>query len=342
LTQGPEYKGRQNTETIPIMFLLALTSQDVTNLANDDAAALHNFHDVVHQWHSDLLAFVHGDLPRMVLILAIAFVLARIVNFFVHRMRALADRQTDNLQRASELRTVAAILRATAYGIIGFIVLLHILSVFNINLTPLLASAGVVGVGIGLGAQSLFKDVLNGVFILIENQYNVGDNVRIAGLAGTVEDLTLRVTTLRDADGAVHYIPNSQVATVSNTSRDFTVTTLNLSVDASADPDRVLALLRATALAVRNDPAFQQIALADPVVPGVDAIAGRVVTYPITIRVAINQKDAVLRELRRRILQAFEQNAIPLGTDPNNILLMHHDENNPAPRSESKTTNLSS
>jgi small conductance mechanosensitive channel len=267
----------------------------------------------------------------MVLILAIAFILIRIVGFFVHRMRDLADRQADNPQRASELRTVAAILRATAYGIIGFIVLLHILSVFNINLTPLLASAGVVGVGIGLGAQSLFKDVLNGIFILLENQYNVGDNVRIAGLAGTVIDLTLRVTTLRDNDGAVHYIPNSQVATVSNTSRDFAVATLSLAVDASADPDRVLELLRVTALAVRNDPAYLQIALADPVVPGVDAIAGRVVTYPVSIRVAVNNKDAILRELRRRILQAFEQNAIPLGTDPNNILLMHHDETTPSP-----------
>jgi small conductance mechanosensitive channel len=314
------------------MFLFTPASQDMADLTREDAS----FADVLHHWHRDLLAFVHGDLPRMVLILAIAFVLARIVAFFVNRMRDLADRQSTSPQRASELRTVAAILRATAYSIIGFIVLLHILDVFNINLTPLLASAGVVGVGIGLGAQSLFKDVLNGIFILIENQYNVGDTVRIAGLAGTVEDLTLRVTTLRDADGAVHYIPNSQIATVSNTSRDFAVATLTLTVDASADPDRVLTLLRSTALAVRNDPAFQQIALADPTIPGIDAINGRLVTYPITIRVAINQKDAVLRELRRRILQAFEQNAIPLGTDPNNILLMHHDQSKPS------TTNTSS
>jgi len=308
------------------MFLFTMVPQDITNFAQDDAT----FDDVLRHWHRDLLAFVHGDLPRMLIILAIAFVFARIVSFFVNRMRELADRQTDNPQRASELRTVAAILRATAYGIIGFIVLLHILSVFNINLTPLLASAGVVGVGIGLGAQSLFKDVLNGIFILLENQYNVGDTVRIAGLAGTVEDLTLRVTTLRDVDGTVHYIPNSQVATVSNTSRDFAVASLTLAVDATADPDRVLSILRTTALAVRNDPAFQEIALADPVIPGIDTINGRIVTYPISIRVAINRKDAILRELRRRILQAFEQNAIPLGSDPNNILLMHHDESKPS------------
>src|SRR5208283_1629610 len=116
--------------------------------------------------------------------------------FFVNRIRGIADRQAStNPKRANELRTVAAILRATAYGVIGFIVLLHVLSVLGINLTPLLASAGVVGVGIGLGAQSLFKDMLNGIFILIENQYNVGDNVKIASLSGAVVDLSLRLTT---------------------------------------------------------------------------------------------------------------------------------------------------
>jgi small conductance mechanosensitive channel len=95
-------------------------------------------------------------------------------------------------------------------------------------------------------------------------------------------------------------------------------------VDASADPDKVLEVLRATALAVRNDPALKDAAVADPDVPGVEAISGRVVTYPVTMRVRISQKDTVLRELRRRILQAFEENAIPLGTDPANMLIMHH------------------
>jgi small conductance mechanosensitive channel len=188
----------------------------------------------------------------------------------------------------------------------------------------------VVGVGIGLGAQSLFKDIINGIFILIENQYNVGENVKLDGVSGTVENLTLRVTTLRDADGCVYFIPNSQVTAVANLSRDFSVATMSVSVDATSD--RVLDLLRATAMEVRNDPAFQSIAVADPVIPGIDAIMGRVVSYPVSIRVAINQKDAILRELRRRILQSFEENGIPLGTDPTNMLLMNHADpaNSPA------------
>jgi small-conductance mechanosensitive channel len=293
-------------------------------LPADLAQGDNNFADVVRDWHRDTLAFVEKDLPKLLFFLVVAFILAQIVSFFVRRMRRLADRHPENPQRASEIRTVAAILRATAYGIIGFIVLLHVLGVLGINLTPLLASAGVVGVGIGLGAQSLFKDIINGIFVLVENQYNVGDTVKLASLTGTVEDLTLRLTTLRDGDGTLYFIPNSQIATVSNLSRDFAVATLALTVDATADPDKVLSVLRTTALSVRNDPAFKDIAVSDPAVPGVDSISGRVVTYPVTIRVRVNKKDAILRELRRRILQAFEENSIPLGTDPANMLLMKH------------------
>lgn len=296
-----------------------------------------DFADVVREWHHDALVFVEKDLPKLIFFLLVAFALSRVVMFFVNRMRRLADRHADNIQRASELRTVASILRATAYSIIGFIVLLHILGVLGINLTPLLASAGVVGVGIGLGAQSLFKDIINGIFILVENQFNVGDTVKLASLEGVVEDLTLRLTTLRDGDGTLYLIPNSQIATVSNLSRDFAVATLALTVDATADPDKVLSVLRATALAVRNDAAFKNIAVADPDVPGVDAISGRVVTYPVTIRVRVNQRDAILRELRRRILQAFEENAIPLGTDPANMLIMHHSDPTASPAQQPLT-----
>jgi small-conductance mechanosensitive channel len=162
--------------------------------------------DVVRDWHRDTLAFVENDLPKLLVFLLIAFVLSRIVMFFVNRMRHLAD--------ASELRTVASILRATAYSIIGFLLLLQILTALGIKVTPLLASAGVVGVGIGLGAQSLFKDIINGIFILVENQFNVGDTVKLASLTGTVVNLTLRATTLRGGDGTLSFITNSQIATV--------------------------------------------------------------------------------------------------------------------------------
>lgn len=302
------------------MFLPAVPLQDENTFA-----------DVVHDWRHDLLHFVHTDLPRLIVIVIFWGIILRIVLFFVGRLRHLADRHAATTpQRASELRTVAAVLRATAYGVVGFIIVLHILSILGISTTSLLGAAGLVSVGVGLGAQSLFKDVINGIFILIENQYNVGDTITVASLTGTVEDLTLRLTTLRDGNGTLYYVPNSQIATVSNLSRDFAVGTLSLTVDATADPDTVLRVLRQTALAVRNDPQFKDAVYADPDVPGVDAISGRVVTYPITMRVRISSKDALMRELRRRILQAFEQNGIPLGTDPANMLLMKHSGPNAA------------
>jgi small conductance mechanosensitive channel len=155
--------------------------------------------------------------------------------------------------------------------------------------------------------------MLNGIFILIENQYSVGDTVKIASLTGTVERLTLRCTTLRDGDGTLYIVPNSQIATVSNLSRDFSVATLNVSVDASADPDRVISILRKLTHDLRADKAFAEVIIADPVVPGVDKISGREVVYPINIRVTANQRDGVLRELRRRILKTFESEGIPLG-----------------------------
>ncbi|GGG84927.1 mechanosensitive ion channel family protein [Edaphobacter dinghuensis] len=285
---------------------------------------------LARDWHNDVIDFVSKDLPRLIFILVLAFVLQRIVIFFVNRMRLRADKQVGNAQRAAQIRTVAAIIRATSYSLIGFIVLLHVLSIFNINLTPLLASAGVVGVGIGLGAQSIFKDMLNGIFILVEDQYNVGEVIKIAGLQGTVEDLTLRLTRLRDSDGTLYIIPNSQITSVSNLSRNYSLANLNVSVDASANPDKVIDVLRTLASGVRNDTAFRDIAIADPNILGIDKIEGRAVTYLIQIRVRANQRDPVLRELRRRIIITFEKEGIPLGNDPANMLILRA-PNPPAP-----------
>ncbi len=279
-----------------------------------------------NDWHNDIVNFLRSGLPRFLAILVLAFVLQRIVLFFVHRMRALADRQTGKPQRAAQLRTLAAIIRATCYALIGFIVLLHILSIFSINLTPLLASASVVGVGIGIGAQSLFKDMLNGFSILLEDQYNVGEVVTLAGLTGVVEDLSLRLTRLRAPDGTLHLIPNSQISIVSNMSREYAVASLPVSVDASADPDQVISTLREIADSLRADPAFKDVILADPDILGVDRINGREILYPVNLRVRANQRDPVLRELRRQIIKTFEAKGIPLGND-SSLLILH----NPTP-----------
>jgi moderate conductance mechanosensitive channel len=298
------------------MLLLAMAPQEE-----------HMFRMIGHDLQAKLVVFVEDKLPKVLVIFVVIFVLQRLVLFFVKRLQKRADSQVGNFHRAAQLRTMASIIRATAYGILGFIAFLQILNVFDIPYQPLLASAGILGIGVGLGAQSIFKDVLNGIIILIEDQYNVGETVSISGLKGTVEALSLRSTRLRDGDGTLYTIPNGQIATVSNLSRDFSIATLQVSVDASANPDKVIALLAKLAQDVRQDSAFKDIAIADPVVLGVDKIEGRAVTYPIQVRVRVNQRDGVLRELRRRIILAFEREGIPLGNDPANMLILH--ANNP-------------
>lgn len=281
------------------------------------------------EWHNDIVLFVSQKLPKLVGVLIIAFIILRVIKFFVSRLQKRAEQQVGNFHRAAQLRTMASIFRATSIGVVGFLAFLQVLTIFDIPYQPLLASAGILGVGIGLGAQSIFKDMLNGIFILLEDQYNVGEVVTIAGLKGTVEDLSLRSTRLRDGDGTLYLIPNSQIATVSNQSRDFSVASLPISVDASANPDRVMDILRRLASDVRNDSAFKDIVISDPEILGINDIRGREVIYQVNIRVRANQRDGVLRELRRRIILAFEKEGIPLGISSNMLIMQKTDPTAP-------------
>jgi small-conductance mechanosensitive channel len=265
---------------------------------------------------------VRDRLPKVAITLLLLFIAQRVIRFFVLRMERAADRQTTLVARSAQLRTMATLIRGTAYSVLGFMAFLQILNLFAIPYTGLLASAGILGVGIGLGAQSLCKDIINGIFIFVEDQYNVGETVKIASLTGTVEDLTLRLTRLRDGDGTLYIIPNSQVATVSNLSRDFAVATLSISVDASADPHHVLTLLKAIASDIRTEETLKDAVLADPGVSGIDNINGRALTYSINAKVRIANKDDLLRAFRNRIVDTFKHEGIPLGIDPANMLLL--------------------
>ena len=290
-----------------------------TSLPHDE----HFFRTIVNGWQADFARFMEYGLPKLLFAILLAVIFQRIVAFFVRRMQKRADHLVGNAQRASQLRTMSSILRATAYGIIGFYLLTQILGAIGVSLGPFIASAGVIGLGISFGAQSIFKDMLTGIFILVEDQYNVGDTIKIAGLTGNVEDLSLRVTKLRDGDGTLYIVPNSQITTVSNLSRDFAVGTLNVSVDARENPDRVMQVLKDLAAQVRKDVAFKDIVMADPDIPGVDKISGYEVLYPINVRVMVNQRDGVLRELRRRILLAFEKENIAFGSTSSTMIMQN-------------------
>jgi moderate conductance mechanosensitive channel len=254
--------------------------------------------------------FLRNDLLHLIVILIVAWLMFALVNFLTGRMRSVAERHSNiGLARASQLRTLSSVLRATGIGIVGFLTALTILrDIFDFNLGPLLASAGVAGVAIGLAAQTIVKDVINGMLVLMEDQYNVGDVVTLAGMTGFVESMSLRKTTVRGFDGTLYLIPNSQITNVANQSRDFSQATLNVSVDFSAHPDKVIELIRKVVTEVRNDPAYKDIFLADPEVPGIDAIKGSEVIYPVVLKTKARAQYGAIREMQRRLRIALEEN----------------------------------
>ncbi len=266
------------------------------------------------EWLSDVQEFLHVGLPKLLFIALYAWVLILIVNFITGRVIKVAEHR-DSLgpARGAQVRTLATVMRATGIGLVAFLAFLQIMeNVLHFNLGPLLASAGVAGVAIGLAAQTIVKDVLNGILILIEDQYNVGDVVTLAGMTGTVDSMTLRKTQVRGFDGTLYIIPNSQITNVANQSRDFSVSTLNVSVDFSANPDEVIPLLKKIALEVRNEPAFKDVFVTDPQVFGVDSIKGTEVIYPIQIRTLPRKQFEAMREMQRRIRLALEEhNLLP-------------------------------
>ena len=267
------------------------------------------------QFLNDLVDFTYKVLPKIVIIGFVAWLLTRVLKIITHRIVRITEHHAAGAARVAQVRTLASVIRATGIGLIMFVAALEILPMLGFKLEPLLASAGVAGVAIGLAAQTIVKDCLNGVLILVEDQYNVGDKVRLAGLTGIVESLSLRKTTVRDGDGTLYIIPNSQITTVANLTRDYSVATINVSVDFSADPDKVLALLKEVAMGVRNDPAYSDVFISDPVLLGVDTIKGSQVIYPVQLKTKADKQWAAMRETQRRIRIALAENKLLPG-DP--------------------------
>lgn len=222
-----------------------------------------------------------------------------------------------------QVRTLAGVITSVVTFVIIFVATLQILSLFGLNLAPLLASAGIAGLAIGFGAQTLVKDVINGFFILLENQYDIGDVVRIAGVKGTVEGMSLRRTTLRDDDGTIHVVPNSAVNIVSNTTRDWSQFPLRIGVAYNEPSDRILALLRQVADEVRHDPQFVQEIVSDIAIPGIDRVGNGEVAYLMLVRTKPTKQWAVSRELRGRVKECFQKNNVQAAA-PGRVYVVDH------------------
>jgi small-conductance mechanosensitive channel len=274
---------------------------------------------VLDEWIGDLQEFLHTKLPHLLVIVLIALVLTRLISAGTHRIIALAERKDVRPGRHSQVKTFTGILRTTLNAILWGLTAIQILQVLGINLGPLLASAGIAGVAIGLAAQTIVKDMLNGMLFVLEDQFNVGDTVRLTGMTGTVETMTLRRTEIRDGDGTLYIVPNSQITTIANLSRDFSAATVNVSVDFSATPDKVTKLLTSIAMEIRNDPAYSADFLADPQVLGVDSIKGSEVIYPVVFKTTAMKQYSAIREFRRRVRIALEDQGMLPG-DPNRPL----------------------
>lgn len=273
------------------------------------------FSNLWQNWHKDLVAWTRDRAPKLLIILLLAFVFVRLLNLITRKLVSIAEKSAHGQVRAQQVRTITGVMRSIGVFLIVFFTGMWVLNeAFNINIEPLLASAGIAGLAIGFGAQTLVKDVINGFFILVEDQFEVGDTIRAAGVAGTVEEITMRRTTLRDADGTLHILPNSAIQIVSNTTRDWSQATLHVSVDYTENSERVVGLLQEVAKDFYSDPAFKDDVVAEPQVHGIERVRGTEVDYLVTVKVRPGKQYGVSRELRRRIKACFEQNKIKAGS----------------------------
>ena len=269
-----------------------------------------NLPTLLRDWREDTMTFLRHDAPKIVLVTLVSFVLIRILRLVTSKITALHTRRLPSGISAQQIRTLASVITSVGVFVILFVAILEVLSLLGLNLGPLLASAGIAGLAIGFGAQTLVHDFINGFFILLENQYDLGDVVRLAGVKGTVEDMSLRRTVLRDDDGTLHTVPNSQITIVSNATRDWSQLTMRVVVAYSEPSDKIVKLLKSIGEDLRHDPAFADDIVGDIQVPGIDRVGNGEAEYLMLVKTRPNRQYGASRELRRRIKDCFHANNV--------------------------------
>jgi moderate conductance mechanosensitive channel len=254
-----------------------------------------------------------------VLDLVLIFLIALLVNRFLRVMTKLIVKPSGSQARAAQVReqqtkTLASILYSTGSKVVWVIALLTALDKVGINPVPALTLAGLVSVAVGFGAQNLVRDVISGIYIVVEDQFVVGDTIQVGDTIGRVEHLTLRRTVVRDARGALVTIANGDIRTVGNMSRDWSQAFVDISMAPEIPLERVLPALEAAAAGMRADPAWSQALLDGPRFLGVQAFDRAASTLRLQVRTAPTRQDEVSRELRRRIQAEFQRRNIPLSS----------------------------
>ncbi|CAN5761458.1 mechanosensitive ion channel family protein [soil metagenome] len=264
---------------------------------------------------------------RMLVVLALAWAATRVLSVFLRRVeRSIqpGDPATVSMQE-QRVRTLLGLLRSVGIAFIVVITLFMVLSALGIQIGPLLAGAGVVGLAISFGSQSLVRDVISGLFILIENQFGVGDVIRLGDVGGKVEKMSLRIVVLRDAHGAVHIVPNGEIKRVTNLTRAFSRAVLDIGVAYKEDVDRVMDVMREEGRLLREEPAWGPLITEEITVPGIESFGdSAVVIRLVATTLPLKQWD-VARELRRRLKKRFDAEAIEIPF-PHRTLYLGKDE----------------
>ena len=270
---------------------------------------------------NEIAPWLRSDGFHILLILVVAFVALRLARLAIHGIiKALMDREategTAQELSAIEVRKRMDTLDNLGGNVIGFLVFviaaLMILREFDLDIGPAVAGLGVVGIAVGFGAQSLVRDYLNGALILVENHFSKGDTVTIAGVSGTVEDFSLRRTTLRDLDGIVHTVPNGEIKVASNRTRTWARINQNVMVAFGTDIDKAIAVVDEVGREMASDPVWKPAILEVPRVERVESIDEMGITLKILGSVRAPEQWAAAGEFRKRLLAAFAEHGIEI------------------------------
>lgn len=251
---------------------------------------------------------------QIVLILVGGGLLIRAVRILADRLVKFVgddDPLTTN-QPEQRAVTLAGIFKSVSKIVIVLVAGLTILDILGLNTAPLIAGAGVAGLAISFGAQNLIRDFISGFFILLENQYKVGDVIRAAGVSGQVEDMNLRTTVLRDLEGVAHFIPNGEIKVVSNLAKEWSRAVVNVGVAYKEDLDRVVSVLNSVGQELSRDVIFGPSILESPQVLGVESFGDSQVTLRIVTKTRPLKQWETARELRKRIKAAFDREGIEM------------------------------
>jgi small conductance mechanosensitive channel len=255
------------------------------------------------------------SLLRVVAIWLLAWIGMRIITLLAQRIEAAVDDRDPHVVSLREKRgkTISQLLRSVGRVVVVSIALLLTLNVF-INIGPILAGAGILGLAISFGAQSLVKDVLSGFFMLVENQFALGDVIEAAGKSGVVERITLRVVMLRDLEGALHIIPNGEIKTVSNKTRGWSRAVVDVQVPYAEDVDRAIEIVKDEAERLGHDDEIAALLAGTPEVWGVESLSDTALTIRMVAKTQPGSNGGVAREFRRRIRKRLEQEGIQAPT----------------------------